>query len=695
MAVANMFMGNVLSQFRSASAKTLPNGKVEIVGIDYTQFKKFLAKEYKTHLFFERFTDPTWSGRMLIDEFFMPEIVYLIDKAASKNYLHRARVDNLIEEIYQNTWYGDSRIDVKSAVDMSVIGKVIVPEYKPLPAQAEFLKEVYWQKKNKYHLNGYLLALPPGGGKSGVSLVLGAALHKKHFIIIAPLSTVHNVWVFEIEKWFMGEQKIWTVKQQPGEIDKTTKFVVLNYESIQKVTAQIAKTFDPNETIIIVDECHNFKDIKALRTKMLYEFKQIFPCPDILLMSGTPVKAFGTEALPIFKMLDPFYTHEVEETIKTLGRFPKVMNELMHNRLGLVMFRKTKEEIIKLPPKHEEDLLIKIPDGKKYTLAEVKKQVLAYSQDRRAYYSQNYHIFFDEYMTALGIFEGTFTSSAQEKEFRQYKTNVYIIQNKMLEGEEMSKLIEAVNQYEKETIEPALPPEWRKKFRNAKTVIKYVELKILGEVLGNLLGKLRTEMTSKIIGKEVIDKIRLAEKKTILFSSYTDSIHIAEEVCKKAGLKPMVITGANSSEAKKIVAEFKTSLTHNPLIASINVMSTGHTINEANTVIFLNVPWREVDYQQSSDRCYRIGQDTDVYVYRLMLDTGTEPNLSTRMRDIVSFSKQQFDQIVDGKFSDDIDPELKGEIKKIFSNLLDPTEIANSISSAINRFTDNITKFFN
>ena len=96
-------------------------------------------------------------------------------------------------------------------------------------------------------------------------------------------------------------------------------------------------------------------------------------------------------------------------------------------------------------------------------------------------------------------------------------------------------------------------------------------------------------------------------------------------------------------------------------------MSTGHTINEANTVIFLNVPFRSTDYEQASERCYRIGQDTDVYIYKLVLDTGDEPNLSTRMQDILSWSKDQFGQIVDGE-----DGPVEGA--DVISRLDQPTE---------------------
>ena len=69
----------------------------------------------------------------------------------------------------------------------------------------------------------------------------------------------------------------------------------------------------------------------------------------------------------------------------------------------------------------------------------------------------------------------------------------------------------------------------------------------------------------------------------------------------------------------------------------------------------MNVPFRSTDYDQASERCYRIGQDTDVYIYKLVLDTGDQYNLSTRMQYILSWSREQFGQIVDGEFDQDAD----------------------------------------
>lgn len=135
-------------------------------------------------------------------------------------------------------------------------------------------------------------------------------------------------------------KKVVGAKDDYSKIKADTDVVITNYESVAKLEEIIISKFKPEDTIIIVDECHNYKDIKSKRTQELIKFTSLFKCNDILLMSGTPVFATTLEAMPIFSLLDDFYTPVVEDILKSLGRFPNVMNELVHHRLGTVTYRK-------------------------------------------------------------------------------------------------------------------------------------------------------------------------------------------------------------------------------------------------------------------------------------------------------------------------------------------------------------------
>ena len=634
-----------------------------VSGIRYKEFKRFIQKFYASNTFLDRFTRRTWTNSISIHQWYIPELIYLLTKAVEERYLPTVQTKKVIEKLYEKTWWGQTTREVQSVVDMSAIKSVLIPDLKLKDYQEEFLTDIYWQKKVKYRLRGYLLSLSQGLGKSICSLALSVGLHKLHTVVICPLSTVKNVWANEINKWYRKQQNIWTPDKDPMLINKKTDFVVVNYEGIEKVKPYILKHFTAEDTIIVVDECHNFKDVKSLRTKQLFNLTNEFKSQDILMMSGTPLKALGIEVVPIFKMLDPMFTPELEEDLSKLTRYTKVMNDLLRNRLGLMMYRVLKEDVLQLPEKHEYELKLKIPNGDYYTLENVKKLVVEFAEERREYYKSHYKEFEDTYKACLKEFEKTLFSKDDWRDYKRYLDNVLLIQTKGYGFENMPTVV-AVNKYEKEVIIPALPVSMRAEFRACKSVVKYTELKILGEILGGLLNALRTEMTTELIGKEVLDIIRDAAKKTILFSSYTDSIKIAESVCTKAKMSPMVITGENTKEASTLLDRFKKDPKLNPLIASIKAMSTGHTITEANTVIFLNVPFRSVDYDQASDRVYRIGQDCDVYIYKLVLDTGSEPNLSTRMQDIIAWSKESFDTIIGDNIEDDAALGITGDVIK-------------------------------
>ena len=182
-------------------------------------------------------------------------------------------------------------------------------------------------------------------------------------------------------------------------------------------------------------------------------------------------------------------------------------------------------------------------------------------------------------------------------------------------------------------------------------------MKIQGEVLG-YLGTLRAEMTSALLHAiDIEEMIESAIKKTIFFTSFVDTVEQCAEIVKSKGYEPCLVYGPTSKDVPALLNKFKKDKKVNPLIATMQTLATGVTLTEANQVIFVNRPWRQADYVQSSDRVHRIGADTECFIKTLTLDTGEEPNLSTSMKDIFDWSKSMTDAIVDGKmrmaFSDE------------------------------------------
>ena len=66
----------------------------------------------------------------------------------------------------------------------------------------------------------------------------------------------------------------------------------------------------------------------------------------------------------------------------------------------------------------------------------------------------------------------------------------------------------------------------------------------------------------------------------------------------------------------------------------------------ANTIVFLNSPFRSHEREQACSRCDRLGQTEVVQIFDVYLDTGKEPNISTRSQDIMQWSKDQVDAML-------------------------------------------------
>jgi SNF2 family DNA or RNA helicase len=147
---------------------------------------------------------------------------------------------------------------------------------------------------------------------------------------------------------------------------------------------------------------------------------------------------------------------------------------------------------------------------------------------------------------------------------------------------------------------------------------------------------------------QIIEMIHAATKKTVIFSTLLEVVnHISDDLTKQ-GIKNVKIVGG-SGDRMKLIQEFKNNDDVEVLIATSQTLSTGVTLTEANQMFFFGTPWRSADYNQCCDRIYRIGQTTDVDIYNVLLNTGSEPNLSTRMNDILNWSDNMFNNMIEGE----------------------------------------------
>lgn len=587
------------------------------------------------------------SRQVAIHNFFIPEILYLLNKFEFP--------PSLINEIYNKTWV--SKEPVYHTKSNPAALKKQMPKVKFLKHQQEFLDQ-YVNLKDGNHLNGYLLSFDQGLGKTMTAIGLMEQLEKDKIIIICPKNTMEETWEYHI-KTFVASNNTAYVHSSP--CSKTAynnavkcRYEIYNYDALPYVLQHLKDGHYANKTVgVILDESHNFLREAAKRVQLMVELTnglRSVPTTDILLMSGTPLKCYGAEMIPMLQMLDPLFDQEAKDMFKDIfGYTVSAAQDVLNARINRVMYRVLRDTLgDSLPDKHELYNMVKMPTGRNYTLSSVKLEIEKYTKERYAYHTKMMPIYEKEVMEALDYVEKT--AEGKTSEFESYCSFIIWLHDNQDKIREVGEKIQEANKYEREVFEPLLPTELKKKFQHGKTAYKYLSLKIKGEVLGDLLTRLRMQMTCEMLpASDLVKIIQFAKKKTVVFTSFVETIELCDTYLRQKGMKPLMVYGKNIDMLPQTLDAFKTDPKFNPLIASLKTLSTGATLTVANTVVFVNKPWRSIEYQQASDRVHRIGQDTEVYIYTMLLDTGKEGNLSTRMEDIMKWSDEQFGAIVDGR----------------------------------------------
>ena len=517
--------------------------------------------------------------------------------------------------------------------------------YTLKPYQEEFIK-MFPTLKNRFHLDGYILSFDQGLGKTLTAIALAECLNKEQVVIVCPNSLKEN-WSYEIKEYFYKyeDEKLWKDEvfvhgSNKYKLTNKTKYIIVNLEAIPAVFDIIGK--DKN-SILIVDEMHNVRNMTGKRTLELIDLKKRLGKTDVLLMSGTPIKALPNEIVPSLMLIDPLFTDEVAKLYNRCFNVDGVgTKDIVNARFGIVMHRKTKKEVLTLPEKNLHTLNFKLKDSDKYISANVTIDVNAAFQklyrvemDRSVELKRNYIDMIMKY------------SKAPRKDLDEY---MKYLEHPFEQYHEayLEKMKNFVLQYVTPNI---VYPVDAKNFKEAETAYLRMKERAMGKALGEVMHPRRKEMFIQLYEqnkKEIIKMIRNATKKTVIFSTLLEVVHYIGNDLEKQGIKNVKIVGG-SGDRMKLIQQFKNDEDTEVLIATSQTLSTGVTLTEANQMFFFGTPWRSADYNQCCDRIYRIGQTTDVNIYNVLLDTGAELNLSTRMNDILNWSDNMFNNMIEGE----------------------------------------------
>lgn len=621
------------------------NGRIYIRGIHTPALISAIYQIWKTQRISTNMFVELTRSRIVIESFYGVELIYMLDKIqnyGSKLPLVTRRIAaNLIEKLYEETWLGKTVMPVVNTVlDYSALDRFV---YQPLPHQSEYYK-LYNSNVQKYNLRGYMLGVAPGGGKTLMGLTLSEMYNVDAIIVLCPKNAIADPWLKSCSTLYKTPTTVWD--SGSGEPIAPNKHVyVVHYDHLPKFVEHL-KLFRNKRVSIVIDESHNLNEITAARTKALINMVKVIEPMFTLWMSGTPLKAMGTECIPLLSTIDPLFTPKAAESFKKIyGQSQAKGMDILSNRMGMVSYIVPKSAFMPDAPIITE-VKVKIPQGEKYTLKVIGEEMKAFIQSRLEYYQPRMAEYRRDFYATLSMYERGLKTEKDRLEYAEYYRKLQIVINTS-NLRDIPNEIMFVNRFELTKIIPTVGGEAGKHFKEIRTIVKYVSLKVRGECLGQILGKRRAECHVDMLPYvNMADYIDASAKKVLVFTSFVQVVEAAVPLLTSQGFKPLPVYGETNWDIKNIVTRFANEKEVNPLVATFKSLSTAVPLTMANTLLFLNSPFREYERNQTIARAHRIGQDHPVYVYDFFLDTGDEPNISTRSKDILAWSESQVNSML-------------------------------------------------
>lgn len=585
-------------------------------------------------------------SRMRIDylythEFFALELVCLFrdlgKRFNDKNYL------NFATALYENSWLADA--DNKAEVTPLLPTKRLSNLTLTLNDYQKDFIEKYPKLKAQLNLKGYILAFEQGLGKTLTAIALSECLNVEHVYIVCPNSLKEN-WALEIQKYYqkyndsdLWRQEVFICSDKPMFFNRnTTKFIITNNESIEKMFPYVLT----GKSMLILDESHNFRNIQSKRVAQLLQLRDLLQCEDTLIMSGTPIKATPDEIVPALMLIDPTFNIEAAKLFAKAFKLKSSFGtSLVQSRFGKIMYRKEKDVLEgKLPQKFIHYLSLSTHDKDRYLMKNVNEVV-----GKR--FSEIFNEGYEEFRKMEKPFlEMSKKYAPSDLDFNQFK---HIMTEMVKRNNEVHELdLEYAESYIQKTTTNISNKETRDQYKYYVKNYVHYQAHCLGVAFGEILPKYRRDMFNSLYDdntKIIHDMIHDNVKKTLIFSQFKGVAEHIHTSLNQSGIKSVLITG-DVKDRMSVLKAFKEDDTVRVLVATSQTIGTGVTLVEANQMFFFGPPWRDGDFQQCSDRIHRIGQTDDCNIYTVILDTSGELNLSTRMDNILSWSKQMTDSVI-------------------------------------------------
>lgn len=650
---------------------------------DFIKALKLLIGKSSTNLLFVK---PTKSSFEFHD-FFLLELHYLLKLIVTEEHylgldIGGVLLQDFIALLETKTWLSERYINTSNTFDYKRITKTM--KYHPLEHQYPLFAK-YATMKVLGALRGGLADAQAGSGKTYTSLALGEMLEYETIIILAPKNTIEQVWVDSVTTVLFKKPQSYVVLT--GKAKHTNeKYIITNYEYLEKLMRdkKELRKLKRLKPMLIIDEYHNYNELKSLRTETLLDFVNYIDFKDMLYLTGTPIKMKVKELQPLLYLLDTKF-YKIKDIFEQFYRnlnFTKI--DLLQYRFNLYRERvvtsaENKGEI------EIEEYRLALSNGNDYTLSTITTKMEDYKytrlielHDNMEKYQYDFNVILEE--VRRNLIKGNSSNLEEVKKLIEYKTLVKTIRAKSDKNSlhEVYDKVTLATSIEKEVILPNLSPLDKIKFKEVKSIVKYPKLKVLGEALGKILLGTRIRCYKDLARNlDYTSLLKLTNKKGLVFSNYIGVCEVVTSETRNEGFKPIGVYGEHVTNLTKHVEEFNDlSNETSPMVATYKALSTGNPLTAANVVILIDNPLRSYIIEQSIARAYRIGNDEKVLVFLVKLDTGDEFNITDRDLFIVNTSESNVETITGNKPSFNIPKqELISDMENDEDILTDDSEL--------------------
>ena len=457
-----------------------------------------------------------------------------------------------------------------------------------------------------------ILADDMGLGKTRQSIVaLTESSPTGPWLVVCPASVKQN-WAREIRLARPDDAVHVCGPLDPPDVGYTG-WVVINYDVIAKVDALLE---DLPWTGIVFDEAHYLKNHTSKRSKVARELVAAAPDATLHALTGTPLTNRPRDLFPLLQLVG----HPMGRSFLS---FAKRYCAAEHNGFGWVtdgasnleelrvqlhgvMLRRTKDEVLDLPPKLRSWLPVTVPEGtgRKET-RRVIETLLAGALARAG--------------SGDGGGEGDGTDDGSPRRRRA--------------------------------------PRGRARTGGAPGQDR---VRLLAE-----LTKARQQIARAKAGTtiEFVEGVVAQGEKVIVFSAFDEPV---QRIARHFGDQAVLLTGATPAARRQgLVDRFQGDDTVRVFVANLVAGGVGLNLTAARQVVFNDLDWVPANHWQAEDRAYRIGQTGTVNVTYFAAEGTVDEFVSRALR----VKSSLVEAVVEGKGSMPVDTDLLSELESLVRTL--------------------------